>query len=138
MVQSRSWLRRFLRSLPLPVFVLMFGLLAGISVLWLVDRQQSGALQDIFDETLQTRLESASRQALINFDEHKQSYVYLMRLLANHRRMATYMDLTFWGPFTTAFEDRKELPPWMPLQQFWRQLAQPTYLILMDLELHLY
>ena len=134
MVQSRSWLRGFLRSLPLPIFVLLFGLLAGISVLWLVDRHQSGALQDIFDETLQTRLESASRQALINFDEHKQSYVYLMRLLANHRRMATYMDLTFWGPFTTVFEDRKELPPWMPLQQFWRQLAQPTYLILMDLD----
>ena len=134
MVQFVSWLRQFLRSLPLPMFVLMFGLLAGVSVLWLVDRHQSGALQDIFDETLQVRLESASRQALINFDEHKQSYVYLIRLLANHRRMATYMDLTFWGPFISVFEDRKELPPWMPLQELWRQLTQPTYLILMDLD----
>jgi PAS domain S-box-containing protein len=123
-----------MRRVPLPVFALAVGLAVGAAAWLVIDRLQTRALSDIFDQTLASQLEQLARESLIRFDEHRDSFEYLARLLANHRRMAAYLEPLVWND-KESIELREyhlEQPLWLPRGRIWRDIAQPSHLILAD------
>lgn len=125
--------RRLLRSVPLPLFALALGLLVG-GLAWLVvERTQSTALSAIFDNALEEQLHRSARDVLLRFDNHRRSFEFLARLLANHRRMGAYLEPILWSQHSSSKTEYKAThPPWLPQGRIWRDLATPSHLILVD------
>ncbi len=134
MVRSEysKW-RGLLRRIPLPMFALVMGLAAGLLAWLVIDRQQSAALRGIFDEVLENQLHQVARESLIRFDQHRQSYVYLARLLANHRRMAAYLEPIIWSEDQSSLKDYQGTwPPWLPRQPIAADVSLPSHILLTD------
>ena len=126
-------MRDLLRRVPLPVFALVFGLLFGALAWLVVDRTQTQALEAIFDEALEEQLHQVARESLLRFEEHRRSFEFLARLLANHRRMAAYLDPIIWQDSDYSLRVYNDNQPgWLPRGRIWRDLAQPSHLILAD------
>lgn len=132
--QHISRITLFFQRLPLPLFALVIGLAAGAATWLVVDRVQTRALSKIFNEALDNQLHQVARESLIHFDEHRRSFVYLARLLANHRGMASYLDPIIWWASEDDLKTYEEHPPWLPREKVWRDLAQPSHLILADMK----
>lgn len=130
--QKSSW-RSWWRQVPLPAAALVIGLLAGFLAWVAIDRQQSAALSAIFEKVLENQLHQVARESLIRFDQHRRSYTYLARLLANHRRMAAYLEITIWpddGSEYHIYHGRR--PPWVPRERIIPGVAQPSHMLLTD------
>jgi len=118
----------------MPLLAVLIGGLCGLAVWLLVDRFQTAAIRDVFQEDLGRRLDRWAVANLIAFDSYVDSYTSVTRLLASHRRMASYLDLVSWdaqGPITPRVY-RGQSPPWLPLTERWRHLVQPSHLLLID------
>jgi len=121
--------------MPLPVFALIMGLVVGAFAWLVVDRTQTRALAKIFDDAQAEQLHQIARESLTRFDEHRRSFEYLARLLASHRHMAAYLEPVIWseeGDDLKVYMSRQ--PPWLPRGRVWRDVAQPSHLILADPE----
>ncbi|MGV6826225.1 MAG: PAS domain-containing sensor histidine kinase [bacterium] len=133
---ERSLLNRLVRKVPMPVLAIIFGMMAS-GVVWVVlDRIQPRAISDIFEAEIDSQLDQRSREALIRFDNFLQSYITVTRLVANHRKMAVYLDPVIWqfldeGPpiIHQAFE-----PEWMPDTSIWEMTVPPSHVLLVDPE----
>ncbi len=126
--------KRLLRRVPMPVLAALFGLLTAAAVWIVIDPIQTRAIGNIFDEELESQLESRARESLLRFDSFVQSYVNTTRLLANHRRMADYLEPLVWF---SADEDppviyRGRQPLWLPVGAITGLPVQPDYAILAD------
>ncbi|WP_051024050.1 PAS domain-containing sensor histidine kinase [Thiorhodovibrio frisius] len=82
----------------MPVIAILIGLAAGFAVWGVLDQIQSRAVQKIFGEELQARLDLRSRESLLRFNQYLSNYAATTRLLANHRRLAQYLEPLFWFP----------------------------------------
>ena len=130
-----SILRRLIRPIPIPVLAAVFGILAGLGTWLVIDRVQTRALSEIFSETLDNQLHQRAREALIRFDHFRQTYSAMTRLLANHRRMADYLDPVIWfaderGPRKVYRAD--EQPRWMAEPAAWYRTIRPSHVLLVD------
>ncbi len=126
------WLRR----IPLPVLSILIGVLCGLVVWFFLDQFQSRALNRIFQEELQTRLDQRARESLVRFEQYIASYTSTTKLLANHRRLAEYLEPKAWdeeGSVTPKVYLRSE-PDWLPQVPQWAGLIPPSFLILFDSE----
>ncbi|MCG6965617.1 MAG: PAS domain S-box protein [Chromatiaceae bacterium] len=104
-------------------------------VLWLaVDRLQTRALSNIFDQALESQLDQQARESLIRFDEYRRSFVYFAQLVATHRRMADYLDPIFWGRRSGDIVqyDAANPPPWLPDDLNWQGGVVPRHFMLVD------
>jgi len=133
-VTVKPALYRLLRQLPMPVIAILIGLMAGLAVWGVLDQVQSRAVERIFHKELTARLDLRSRESLLRFDQYMASYAATTRLLANHRRMAQYLEPLFWFPD----EDVKPIvyegfrPFWLP-DFFGRDaLLAPSHVLLID------
>ena len=128
-----SILRRIGRRIPLPALALVMGLAAGVAAWLVIDRQQSAALRSIFQDVLDNQLHHVARESLIRFDQHRRSYIYLARLLANHRRMAAYVGPLSWPDNQPTLKIyRGQRPPWLPRGRIVADVALPTHILLTD------
>lgn len=118
----------------MPVLAALFGVLAGGFVWLVVDPIQSRAIGDIFVGELENELEQQARESMIRFDNLLQSYPAVTRLLANHRRMADYLEPVFW--FRDDYEPgviyQDTAPAWLPDGSIWRVTVQPSHVLLVD------
>ena len=133
-VEESRW-RGLWRRIPLPVFALVFGLAVGAAAWLVIDRQQSAELSHIFKKVLDNQLHHVARESLIRFDQHRQSYIYLARLLANHRRLADYLESRTWvrdEPSLRVYPRTR--PPWLPRKRIMADMALPAYIMLTDLQ----
>ncbi len=89
---------RFFRRVPMPVISILVGLAVGLAVWGVLDRIQGQAIKKIADKELQTQLDRQARESLIRFDQYLKNYVTTVRLLANHRSLAEYLEPRFWLP----------------------------------------
>jgi two-component system sensor kinase FixL len=87
-----------LRRVPMPLIAILVGLVAGLAVWGVLDQIQGPAVRRIFDKELDARLDLRSRESLIRFDRYMANYAATTRLLANHRRLAQYLEPLFWFP----------------------------------------
>jgi len=121
------------RRIPLPALALGLGLAAGMAAWVVIDRQQSAALSNIFKDVLDNQLHHVARESLIRFDQHRQSYIYLARLLANHRRLASYLRPGIWNSDEASpkyyYGTR---PPWLPRNRIMADVALPSHILLTD------
>lgn len=104
--------------------------------MWLVvDRVQTRALSNIFDQALESQLDQQARESLIRFDEYRRSFAYFARLVATHRRMADYLDPIIWGRRSseTLHFDAENPPSWLPDDLVWQGGISPRYFALVDL-----
>jgi two-component system sensor kinase FixL len=116
------------------VLALVFGLLTGV-VMWLVvDRIQTQALSEIFDQALQNQLDQQARESLIRFDEYRQSFTYFAQLVSTHRRMADYLDPIIWGRLSrdVVHYDADNPPSWLPDETTWQGGVSPKHFLLLD------
>ncbi len=116
------------------MLALAFGLLTGV-VLWLVvDRVQTRALSNIFDQALESQLDQQARESLIRFDEYRRSFTYFARLLATHRRMADYLDPIIWSrrSHEVVIYHENSPPPWLPDDVSWQRGLTPRHFLLVD------
>ncbi|MGD8957061.1 MAG: hypothetical protein PVJ03_06975, partial [Chromatiaceae bacterium] len=115
-ISKRSLTRRLLKGIPIPLLALAFGLVTGFAVWIIVDRIQTRALSDIFDQTLESQLDRQARESLIRFDEYRRSFGFFTQLIATHGRMADYLDPIIWSqhPVEIAHYDAGNPPPWLP------------------------
>lgn len=132
--KRRSLIKRTIRKLPLPLLAAIFGVLTAAAVWIVIDPIQTRAIGQIFGEELQERLDQQARESLLRFDSFLQSYTATTRLLANHRRMANYLEPVFWFP---SDEDppilyQNELPVWLSRNAFDGLLVQPRHVLLVD------
>jgi len=131
--KENAGLRALLKRVPLPLFALITGLAAGLAAWLVIDRQQTAALSNVFGGVLENQLHQAARESLIRFDQHRQSYIYLARLLANHRRMAAYLEPVIWEDNEPSLRDyRGDTPPWLPRQRIVADIALPSHVVLTD------
>jgi two-component system, LuxR family, sensor kinase FixL len=123
-----------LRGIPIPVLALVFGLVTGVVLWFVVDRVQTRALSQIFEQALESELDQQARESLIRFDEYRRSFAYFARLIATHRRMAEYLDPVIWSqrPESIVHYDTSNPPPWLPGDLAWRGPVTPRHFILVD------
>jgi len=123
-----------IRKLPLPLLAVIFGVLTAAAVWIVIDPIQTRAIGQIFGEELQKRLDQQARESLLRFDSFLQSYTATTRLLANHRRMANYLEPLFWFPSDEGppilYQD--ELPVWLSRNALDGLLVQPRHVLLVD------
>ena len=125
---------RLIRKLPMPVLAAIFGVLTAAAVWVVIDPIQTKAIGQIFGEELQKRLDQQARESLSRFDRFLQSYAATTRLLANHRRMANYLEPLFWF---SSDEDPPILyqdspPVWLSQNAMDGLLVQPRHALLVD------
>lgn len=129
-----SLIKRLLIRIPIPILALGIGLVTGVVFWLLVDHFQSSSLARIFSEELHNELHHRSRANLVRFDRYQQTYAAITRLLANHRRMAEYLDPIIWSaddePGLKLY--RGTPPPWLPEIDVWHGAVRPTHLLLFD------
>ncbi len=132
--KAKSILPRLLRRVPLPILAVLIGLSVGLVVWDLLDRTQRGAVRDLFREELQLRLDQRSRENLIRFDQYLENYAATTRLLANHRRLALYLDPVFWSEEEEVEPRRYEgfRPYWLPDLIGRNSLTAPNQVLLVD------
>lgn len=118
----------------MPLIGILFGLLAGLAVWVALDQVQSRAVSRIFDKELQARLDMRSRESLIRFDQAMTNYAVTARLLANHRRLAQYLEPLFWFP-----EEVIEPVVYAGFRPYWlpdffgrNALLAPSHVLLVD------
>jgi PAS domain S-box-containing protein len=117
----------------MPLLSILIGLACG-GVVWLVlDQVQPRALRNIFAQELQTRLDQQARETLIRFDNYVAAHISTARLLANHRRLSSYLEPVYWfdsdqSPPVIYYEN----PPWLPDAELWQALIQPSQVLLVD------
>ncbi len=126
---------RLLRRVPMPLIAIVVGLVAGSAVWAILDQIQSRQIGKIFGQELQIQLDLQARESLIRFDRYIASYGATTRLLANHRRLAEYLQPLFWS-------DEDDFQPvlykgfrpyWLP-EFFERdELRPPSFVLLTDL-----
>jgi two-component system sensor kinase FixL len=123
-----------LKGIPIPALALAFGLVTGLAVWLVVDRIQTRALGDIFEQALENQLDQQARESLIRFDEYRRSFAYLVRLIATHRRMADYLDPIIWSQRSgePVHYDAQNPPPWLPDDLAWRGGLTPALFLLID------
>jgi PAS domain S-box-containing protein len=123
-----------LRRLPMPVIAILIGLMAGLGVWLVLDQVQSKAVERIFGRELSMRLDLRSRESLLRFDQYMANYGATTRLLANHRRLAQYLEPLFWFPG----EDIQPIvydgfrPFWLPDFFGRNALLAPSHVLLVD------
>ncbi len=106
----------------MPVLALLIGLFAGL-VVW-----------GFLAQELQLRLDQRSRENLMRFDQYLENYAATTRLLANHRRLALYLEPLFW------FADEQVEPQvyegfrpyWLPDMLGRNALTSPSHVLLVD------
>ncbi len=130
----RSFVYRLLRVTPMPVVAMLVALLAGFTVWGVLDQVQSDKIRRIFGNDLQTQLDLRSRESLIRFDQYMADYTATTRLLANHRRLAEYLEPLFWsGQKVVEPVVYRVFPPfWLP--DFFERngLSPPSLVLLAD------
>ncbi|MFP4246654.1 MAG: ATP-binding protein [Halochromatium sp.] len=123
-----------LRRLPMPVGGILIGLIVGLAVWVVLDQVQSKAVERIFGRELSMRLDLRARESLIRFDQYMTNYAATTRLLANHRRLAQYLEPLFWFPG----EDVDPVvyagfrPFWLPDVFGRNALLAPSHVLLVD------
>ena len=131
---ARPFYYRVLRVTPMPLVAMLVGLLAGLTVWGVLDQVQSDKIQRIFANDLQAQLDMRSRESLIRFDQYMADYTAITRLLANHRRLAEYLEPLFWSP-QQAVEPviYRIFPPfWLPDFFARNGLSPPSQVLLAD------
>jgi two-component system sensor kinase FixL len=133
-VTVKPTLYRLLRLLPMPVIAILIGLIAGLAVWGVLDQVQSRAVERIFDKELRARLDLRSRESLLRFDQYMTNYAATARLLANHRRLAQYLEPLFWFPEEDinpiVYEQFR--PFWLPDFFGRNALLAPSHVLLID------
>ncbi|MGE5154871.1 MAG: hypothetical protein ACM3ST_12765, partial [Bdellovibrio bacteriovorus] len=81
----------------MPVIAILVGFAAGLGVWGILDQVQSRQVGKIFGQELQAQLDLQARESLIRFDRYLATYSMTTRLLANHRRLAEYLEPLFWS-----------------------------------------
>ncbi len=117
----------------MPLMSILIGLLCGLVVWGVLDRVQPQALRIIFSEELEHRMDQQAIETLIRFENFVAAHTSTTRLLANHRKLADYLDPIYW------FESDHSLPlyyrlspPWMPSPELWQSLVIPSHVLLLD------
>ncbi len=119
----------------MPLIAIVVGLVAGSAVWAILDQIQSRQIGKIFGQELQIQLDLQARESLIRFDRYMSSYGATTRLLANHRRLAEYLQPLFWSDdddFQPVIYEGFR-PYWLP-EFFERdELRPPSFVLLTDL-----
>ncbi len=123
------------RHISIPLLSILIGLGCGVIVWLVLEQVQPQALRDIFSQELDTRLRQQARETLIRFDNYVAAHTSTTRLLANHRRLANYLEPVYWydsdqSPPLDYFQN----PPWLPTATLWGALVRPSHILLMDRE----
>ncbi len=130
----RPFFKNLLRRVPMPVLAALFGLLTAAAVWIVIDPIQTRAIGNIFREELKAQLETRARESMLRFDSFVQSYVNTTRLLANHRRMADYLEPLVWFSADeeppVVYLDRQ--PLWLPASAIQGLPVKPDYAVLAD------
>ncbi|WP_328988056.1 PAS domain-containing sensor histidine kinase [Thiorhodovibrio winogradskyi] len=118
----------------MPVIAILIGLAAGFAVWGVLDQIQSRAVKKIFGEELQARLDLGSRESLLRFNQYLTNYAATTRLLANHRRLAQYLEPLFWFPEQEVDPILYEgfRPQWLPDFFGRNALLAPSHVALVD------
>lgn len=134
--KARTLVMRLLRRIPMTVLSILIGLFAGFSVWGFLDRLHGDAVRELFQEELQLRLDQRSRENLIRFDQYLENYAATTRLLANHRRLALYLEPLFWFAGEQAPPRRYEgfRPYWLPDLIGRNALTAPSHVLLVDIK----
>ena len=118
----------------MPLLAMLVGLFAGLAVWGILEQIQSRQVKKIFDEELRTRLELRARESLIRFDQYLTNYGATVRLLANHRRLAEYLEPLFWDaqspPEPVRYQGSR--PDWLPDFFTRNDLSPPSQVFLVD------
>jgi len=119
--------------MPMPLLAVIIGLLCGLLVWIVLDQIQSRALRDIFSEELQARLDQQARETLIRFNNYTEAHTSTARLLANHRLLANYLEPLYWLDWdNVSVVVHYQTPQWLPPASFWKKLARPSHILLID------
>jgi len=133
--QQRSLTRQFLQGLPIPMLVIAFGALT-VSVIWVVtDYYQSNALSRILNQTMENQLELRARESLVHFENMIHDYSAKASLLAQHRRMHSYLSQQSWLEMEEfqIIQHQGSSPEWIIGQEQWAGLPAPEHIALLDL-----
>ena len=116
------------------VLAALFGLLTAAAVWIVIDPIQTRAISNIFGEELQEQLEQRARESLLRFDSFLQSYTSTTQLLANHRRMADYLDPVVWFPSDVdpPVIYQQTPPIWLPDKAIRQLPVLPSHVLLVD------
>ena len=118
----------------MPVIAILFGFAAGLGVWGILDQVQSRQVGKIFGQELQAQLDLQARESLIRFDRYLATYGMTTRLLANHRRLAEYLEPLVWSEETAVdpvvYQEFR--PYWLPDFFARAALRPPSHVLLAD------
>jgi len=106
----------------------------GLAVWGVLDLIQSRAIKKITDKELQAQLDQRARESLTRFDQYLRNYATTVRLLANHRSLAEYLEPLFWSS-EDVFEPvvyRETPPAWLTDFIARSALPTPSHILLVD------
>lgn len=132
---AKPLIYRLLKLVPMPVIGIVLAVAVGFLVWAVLDQVQTRQVGKIFSDELQAQLDLQARESLIRFDRYLESYAMATRLLANHRRLAEYLEPQFWAedetPAPVLYE---EFRPYWLADYFGRDgLRPPSHILLVDI-----
>lgn len=135
-IDLKTFLFRLLRGVPMPVIAILVGLAAGLLVWGVLEQIQSRQVQKIFGQELKSRLDLRARESLLRFDQYLAQYAATTRLVANHRRLAEYLEPQIWiggdSPKPRRYQGVR--PYWLPDFLDRSGLVAPSHVILVDVQ----
>lgn len=133
LTEMRARTVSFLRRIPIPLLSILVGIACGVVVWFVLERVQPKALRQIFAQELQIQVDQQARETLIRFSNFVDAHVATTRLLANHRRLAAYLEPLYWFESDRPVEvEYQEVPPWLPDRKLWQSLVRPSHVLLVD------
>ncbi len=120
---------RIKESLTINMLFLTF--LVGIVVWFISDAYQSDKLSGIFQDNLQQRLISESREQRIRFDRYIKSFQPSVKMYANSNRITQYVKSKKWKNNNKILVHNK-IPEWLPPLSVMRRFLLPRYAMLID------
>lgn len=132
--KKRSLLSRIIRRMPLPLLAIVVGLLVGMAVWVVVDTVQTKAVNQLFEDDLQKRLERQAKDSLTRFTHFVEQYAAISHLVGQHKALSEYLGPLFWGRDELFFKItyQGDPPDWLPGELLWQSLPKPSHLLLID------
>jgi PAS domain S-box-containing protein len=118
----------------MPILSILVGLAAGLAVWGILDQMQSREIDKISDKELREQLDLRARESLTRFDQYLTNYAATTRLLANHRRLAEYLDPLVWSSegIIEPLVFREHPPSWLTDFMDRDAPSAPSHILLVD------
>ena len=127
---------RLLKNIPMTGQAILIGVICGLVVWAVLDGIQSESLRSIFMRQVLLQLDKKADESIAEFRREVHRHALSVRLLALNNLLVFYVNNSNWSVNSNPSDEmviyQGVPPPWMPKESTWRDLVEPSHILLMN------